>query len=268
MPKIYWDLPQGSPEWYALRSGIPTASEFHRIITPKTMKLSEQHRDYACRIVLGRMMNWRADSLEKIDHIRDGKTNEPMAAGMLAAMDEITLRKVGFVTTDDGRFGASPDRVVVDATERITTTVEIKCPTPPVQLRRGAYGLDDDYRCQIQGQLLVTEADKAIYYGYHPMMPPHRIEIGRDVKFMSALADALDRFFEELVRVEELARSLGVYQMFALSLQTPEMAEYRPLVQADATPPAPIDWAKWGRDPVLDEMLERTPVDDFPGDRP
>ena len=29
-----FDCEQGSPEWFALRRGVPTASEFHRIITP------------------------------------------------------------------------------------------------------------------------------------------------------------------------------------------------------------------------------------------
>jgi hypothetical protein len=33
---------QGTEEWRKLRAGIPTASEFHKIITPKTGQLSKQ----------------------------------------------------------------------------------------------------------------------------------------------------------------------------------------------------------------------------------
>lgn len=39
---IIHDVRQGSVEWDRLRAGIPTSSNFHRIMTPKAMKLSSQ----------------------------------------------------------------------------------------------------------------------------------------------------------------------------------------------------------------------------------
>jgi hypothetical protein len=43
---IVHNVSQLSDEWHRLRMGIPTASEFGRIITPKTMKLSAQAPEY------------------------------------------------------------------------------------------------------------------------------------------------------------------------------------------------------------------------------
>ena len=47
MAIYHYDIDQGSESWFRLRMGIPTASEFKKIITPKTMKLSSQAHDYA-----------------------------------------------------------------------------------------------------------------------------------------------------------------------------------------------------------------------------
>ena len=39
---IHLAYPQGTPAWHEARLGIPTSSNFHRIITPKTRKPSAQ----------------------------------------------------------------------------------------------------------------------------------------------------------------------------------------------------------------------------------
>ena len=40
MPNYRFDLAQGSEAWLAIRLGIPTASEFDRILTPKKLELA------------------------------------------------------------------------------------------------------------------------------------------------------------------------------------------------------------------------------------
>tara|TARA_R110000868_G_scaffold406061_1_gene686163 strand:- start:224 stop:952 length:729 start_codon:yes stop_codon:yes gene_type:complete len=214
MPRIHWNIDQGSADWYALRSKIPTASEFGHILTPKTQKLSASRHKYACRIIAGRILNWQADSLDKIQHIADGKANEPLAVGQLEVAYDIETRPVGFVTTNDNRFGASPDRVVM-AGDAIGITVECKCPTIPVQFERLLFGNGEEYICQVQGQLWVAEADKALFYSFNPRMPPYMVETGRDEAFIKKLADALEQFSDELDALEERARAAGAYQAFA-----------------------------------------------------
>lgn len=223
MPQIDWDLQQGSLAWYKARSGIPTSSEFHHIITPKQGKISESRKPYQCRLIAERLLRWQADSLDKIKHIEDGKTLEPFAAAQLEEIKEIETRRVGFIRTDDGRFGASPDRVVMSG-EAIGMTVEIKSPTIPKQFEYLFFGNDEIYRCQVQGHLLVAEADKAILYTYNPHTPAFEVETGRDEVFLKKLRDALEQFSDELEEMTERARNMGAFQPFP-ELVTPLDAE-------------------------------------------
>lgn len=223
MAKPFFDLDQGSADWYAMRARIPTASEFHHILTPKTQKLSESRHKYAARIICARLLNWQADSMDKVDHIRDGKELEPLAVGQMELIYDIETRPIGFVTTDDGRFGASPDRVVMSG-DAIGITAEVKVPTIPIQMERLLFGHGSDYVCQVQGQLRVADADKAIFFSFNPRMPQYRVETGRDEGFIKKLNDALEQFDDELCELERRARSLGLYQAFEKILPPVDIA--------------------------------------------
>jgi len=227
MPVISWDIQQGTLPWYAVRQGIPTASEFASIITPKKMQISEARKSYQCRLIAERLLNWQADSLDKIRHIEDGKINEPFAVAQIEEIAEIETAKVGFIRTNDLRFGASPDRVAgvnADRT-RVDMVLEVKAPTIPRQLEYLLLGHDDAYRAQVQGQLWVSEADKAIFYAYNPRTPAYTFETGRDEVFIRNLVQCLEQFSDELEAMTEKARRLGAFQAFA-ALVPPVEAEY------------------------------------------
>ncbi len=229
MPKLFWDLQQGSADWYKIRGKIPTSSEFDCIMTPAKRKMSEARYKYACRIIAGRLMNWQADSLEKVGHIADGRMHEPLAVAQLEEIYEVDTVPIGLITTDDGRFGASPDRVANVAHDRssVGLTVEVKCPTIPVQMERLLLGDSDAYLCQRQGHLLVAEADKAIFCSYNPRMPLYRVETGRDEVFIKDLRAALEQFSDELEKLTNLAQRLGMFQAFP-EILTPAEAELAP----------------------------------------
>lgn len=239
MPLIDWSVKQGSVDWYLLRAGIPTASEFHHIITPKKMQLAESRKGYQCRLLAERLLNWQAESLDKIKHIEDGKENEPFAVAQLEEIYQIETERVGFVRTNDRRFGASPDRVTDISADRqhVGMVIEAKSPTIPKQFEYLMFGHEDAYRCQVQGQLWVAEADKALFYAYNPRMPAYKVETGRDDEFIRRLVDALERFSDELEEMTERCRGLGAFQEFA-RLVTPAEAEhgaqlYRPPSDAE-----------------------------------
>lgn len=227
MPQFHWDVKQGSLEWYRLRLGIPTASEFHHIITPKKGDLSESRRKYQCVLIAERLLNWQAESLDAIKHIEDGKLNEPFAVAQLEEVREFNTERVGFVRSDDGRFGASPDRVTGVSADRkhVNTVIEAKAPTIPKQFEYLLLGHSDAYRPQVQGQLWVAEADKAIFYAYNPRTPAYEVETGRDEAFIKKLVAAMEQFSDELEEMTERARRLGAFQAFA-ALVTPVDAEY------------------------------------------
>lgn len=227
MPRFMWDFQQGSAQWHQARAGIPTASEFSSVMTPTTMKPSESRKNYACQLIAQRILNWQPDSLERIEHIQRGRENEKFAVGSLELIVGVETESLGFATTDDGRFGASPDRVGGVSADRtsVNLTAEAKCPTIPVQFKRIIFGDDEAYKCQRQGQLWVCEADKAVFVSYCPRTPLYWIEDGRDEHFIAKLADCLERFSDELDGWTEKARSLGSYQPFD-RVGTPEEAAY------------------------------------------
>lgn len=234
MPKFLWDLQQGSAEWYRIRSRIPTSSEFHNVITPERGQISKARFKYACRILAGRLLNWQADSLEKIEHVEQGRQNEPLAVAALEEIYEVDTRRVGLVLSDDGRFGASPDRVadVAHDGDSVGTVVECKCPAIITQMERLLFGDESPgsdrpapYKPQRQGHLLISEADKAYFVSFHPQMPLYRVETGRDEPYLAKMRDCLEQFSDELAEWDEIARKLGLFQAFS-DIRTPLDAEY------------------------------------------
>jgi hypothetical protein len=207
------DCEQGSAAWFKLRMGIPTASHFDQILTPARQEISKQRWKYACRLVAERLLNWQAMSLDTLGHIRDGKEREPDAIRQLEFVHEIATKPVGFITTDNGRVGASPDRLTVK-----DQPVEVKCPTDPVQLEYLLLDNEEAYRCQRQGQLWVAEADHAVFYSYHPRMPAAFARTPRNEAFIKKLAAALDQFTDELDELTEKAKKLGAFQPYSVLL--------------------------------------------------
>lgn len=219
---VIHDCEQGTAEWFALRRGIPTASEFSKIITPAKGQLSEQWRKYAARLIWEKLMHTTTQSLAGIEHIEDGKRLEPAAVAQFEFTYEVQTKRVGFVTTDDGMVGASPDRFIVGPSTR---TLEVKSPTGPIHLGYMLFGHEAAYRPQIQGQLWVCEAEEGVFYSYAERAPAYVIETRRDDEYISKLEAAMREFNENLVRCTEKAHSLGVFQAFDEAV-TPVDAEY------------------------------------------
>lgn len=221
MAKFHPHVEQGSAEWFRLRAGVPTASEFDKIITPARGDLSEQRKRYAARLIAQRLLRWQPESLDTIEHIANGKADEPAAVAQFEFVQDATTQQVGFVTTEDGRFGASPDRVIGLHERSCDLTIEIKVPSIPVQMERLLFGPGAAYRCQVQGQLYVCEADKAVFYSYSQRMPAYLKETGRDEVFLAKLKDCLEQFSDELEEWTEQARRLGDWQAFAETVLPP-----------------------------------------------
>ncbi len=198
---IEHQVEQGSPAWLQLRLGIPTASEFDKILTPKTMKLSSQARGYAFRLVAETLLGYPVQDLGNLPWIERGKELEPQAAQAYEFDTDHETRKVGFITTDDGLIGASPDRLLIG----INGGVELKCPAPATHIGYLIDGFGSDYVVQVQGQMLVGGFDFIDRYSFHPDLPPVRERVGRDESMIAALRDALDQFNE--MRLEMLAKA-------------------------------------------------------------
>lgn len=208
--KIYADVEQGSGDWFKLRLGIPTASCFDQIVTPKKCELSKSAAKYALRLCAERLLNMPTESIEGIGWMERGQELEPDAVRQYEFANEVKTLKVGFITTDDGTIGCSPDRIVLDDNRKIG--LEIKCPSPHIHLGYQLNLIADEYKPQVQGQILVAEFEWVDLYSYHPRMPPALIRTMPDAEYIAKLEAALRTFKDDLAAMMERALALGVYQ--------------------------------------------------------
>lgn len=185
---IVHDVLQGTTEWLQVRSGIPTASAFERIIT-KSGKPSTQAEKYLHRLLAERIMGHPVT--EHISYwMGRGSAMEGEAVAYYEGVRELDTVRVGFCTNDERTIGASPDRLVGD-----DGLLEIKVPSEHVHV---GYLLTDqvdhDHYPQVQGQLWVTDRSWLDIMSYHPEMPPAIIRVERDEKFIRTLSAAVEAF--------------------------------------------------------------------------
>ena len=202
--KIF-NVEPGSGAWLSIRLGIPTASNFHRIITPKKLEFSAQARGYAFRLVAEKLLNESLDSIDYIDHVQRGKDLEPQAVKLFEFEQEVETAPVGFITTDDMRAGATPDRLIVG----VPAALECKCPAPHTHLEYLVDGFGTDYIIQAQGQAYVGEFDYVARYSFHPALPPVLAKTYRDEAIIGKLRAALDQFFDVRDEIEAKVRASG-----------------------------------------------------------
>ena len=205
--KLY-RVEQGSAEWYRLRLGKPTSSNFHKIVTPKG-EPSKQATKYMYRLIAERLLNETMDDeIGFVKWVAAGREQEPYAVKQFEFVNEVELEPGGFVTSNDGRIGASPDRLFKGHKE----SLEIKSPAPWTQLQYLLEGPDDAYIAQTQGHLLVgDEFDAVHFYAFNERTPPFYKVILRDQRYQGVLASALNVFCDKLDVMTERARALGAF---------------------------------------------------------
>ena len=221
--KLY-RIDHGSAAWYTARLGIPTASNFHKIVTPKTGEPSAQAAKYMYRLIAERLLNEPTDDeLGYVQWVDHGKAQEPNAVAQFQFnIATRPLEPGGFVTTDDGRLGCSPDRLFPGHKE----AVEVKCPAPWTQIQYLLEGPDDNYRPQVQGQMLVGEFDAGHFYSWHPRCPASPKIPLRDVAYQATMRGILERFCDVLDQQTARARAIGAYAVVQ-RVETPGEIAYQ-----------------------------------------
>jgi YqaJ-like viral recombinase domain len=190
-------------------------------VTPAKGELSKSSVKYAYRLITERLLNTPLESVEGQGWMDRGKELEPMAVKQYEFVTELETEPVGFITTDDGLIGASPDRLIKGR----AIGLEIKSPASQTHLGYLLDGPGTAYRPQVQGQLYVAELERADFYSYHPRMPAYTLATRRDEPYIKLLAAALAAFNEQLYAMTERARSLGVFQAYERILTPIEKEE-------------------------------------------
>jgi hypothetical protein len=195
---------QGSVDWLLLRAGVPTASEFSRILTPKfaTRTGEMPHTYLASKIAewwlggpLAGFGSWSTDQ---------GQLLEAEAIPWLELEFGWTISRPGFITTDDKLIGCSPDGVV-----GYDFGVEIKCPEETNHVKYLLSGdVPEDYLAQVHGSMHVTGLKKWKFVSYRRHFPALVVTVEKDDAISEKISNALDVFIENFeaakARMEEL----------------------------------------------------------------
>lgn len=190
---------QGSEEWHKAHLGIPTASEFGRIITPAKMQFSSQAEAFAYELIEEQDTGRPARDFVS-SWMQWGKDNEDEARETYEFLTGDTVSQVGMVFPNEDRlYGCSPDGVLALAGDihEITHGLEIKCPSPRVQIGYIQKNeVPTQYIPQIQGNMWICGVDTWDFFAYHPRYRHVLITVERDCAFIRKLRECMDRFLE------------------------------------------------------------------------
>lgn len=178
------DVEQNSPEWLALRAGVPTASNFKAIITSQG-KPSTSMTTYAAQLAAEAFAGKPLEEWEGNQWTQRGHELEEQARAMYAFLRDAEVTRVGFVTNHGA--GCSPDGLVGD-----DGLVEIKCLSPKHHVLALAYyqrhgRIPTDYVPQVMGQLFICERAWCDLFFFHPELPALIARTSRDPAFNGAL---------------------------------------------------------------------------------
>jgi len=214
-----YDIPQRTPQWFSVRRGKLTASNFAKAVKNTSFQKSERPESLAEKIkkkpffVNTPFEEKNLTELER-ERINHGIQTEPVARSHYESLIQANGEKVleiGFVASNKyPKTGCSPDGIIIDEkTQKWKRLLEIKCPKfYPKNHPRFNYLTDifeipkitdfiyADYYFQIQGSLHILGLPSADYLVYaSDFVGLFRIDY--DEVFCQMLFEEIEKFFEE-----------------------------------------------------------------------
>lgn len=209
--KVHEQLAQGSQEWLRLRAGKVTASGVSSILTDAGKARTGQMPKTYRNTLIGETLKGRPIDEITGDWLERGKELEEEARRWLAFELGQEIHEVGFLESDCGRWGASPDGVIADG------GVELKCPALKTHI--GTL-LENDlllskYGLQVQFGLWVSGWSEWILASYCPDVPGVILRVKPD--------PALHRTFAKVVPAFAQSVSDGVAQIRGMQFGDDEL---------------------------------------------
>jgi hypothetical protein len=194
------NMDQGSPDWFAVRCGLPTASMFSAILAKGEGKTRKSYLNkLAAEIIMGEPLeNFSTPAMER------GKMMEAEAREFYAFTNDVKLTRVGFIT--NGRKGCSPDSLIGK-----NGMLEIKTQRGDLLIEtilKDEFPLE--HVAQTQGNLWVAEREWVDLAVYWPKFPPFVKRAYRDEPYLKRLSEAVDVFNEDLARTAERIQRYGL----------------------------------------------------------
>jgi hypothetical protein len=185
---IYHRCAQYSDEYDRLKLGLPTSSNFKKIITPGGDP-SKQWRGYACHLIAERLLERKVDTYTS-PAMERGLAVEEEATQWYSWSEGRETETIGFITNDEKTMGCTPDRLVGD-----DGLLEVKCPMPPGQVDYLITGKPHtEHKPQLQGQLYISKREWVDICCWHQELPRIVVRAERDEHFIDKLTTEIEKF--------------------------------------------------------------------------
>jgi len=189
------DCIQGSDEWFALRAGRATASEFSSILAKGQGK---SRASYLRKVAAERLTGKPSPEGFKGAYLDRGHELEPFARAAYETAKSVMVDQVGLILHDDLMVAGSPDFLVGDEGGG-----EIKCVIPTAQMDTIlAGGYPSEHKAQIQGNIWISGRKWWDFVSYCPEMPPHlqlyTFKVERDPDYIAVLEKEVRLFLAEV----------------------------------------------------------------------
>lgn len=231
---VWPHLLQGSEDWLRIRKGRPTASQFGKIFTAATGKVSAQARKYMIHLITECYFPDRVDWAGNKWTDR-GNELEHVGRAAFTIKTGIEVDAVGFVTRMDGIVGCSPDALIRAPGGAAVAGLEIKCPSPQTHLHYALEGkLPDVYKQQVHGGMAVSGLNRWHFLSYTPGWEPFHVVVHRDA-YTEKLSAAIDEFLIGYGALRERADEVVRCDPEKYAALEPLLADltYRPPVEED-----------------------------------
>ena len=196
------DCKQRSTEWDDMRLGIPTASEYHKIVTTKG-EPSEQRQKYLYELVGERLTGRPTDRFASYK-MKKATEREPTVRVFYELLYDIEVQEIGFIYGEGLRYGYSPDGLIGE-----NGLIELKDAEPHVQAMRLDKGWKGrEHFQQIQGGLFCSKREWCDLVSFCEAMKPIIIRYERDEAFIAKLEAELVAFCDRLEEITEKLRAL------------------------------------------------------------
>lgn len=194
---ILWDLEQGTPEWYACRLALPTASEFSKLVTPAKMEPSKQLDDYALQLAAEAFSQQQVDTWAGNVFTENGHAMEAAARAYYSMSTMREVRQAGFVRSELYEAGMSPDGLMLPD----EGSLEIKSCGYKQHIRCLAMTeCPRDYLSQAQGEILVGWEEGVRWVDltmYHDTLPPKVFRVEPIPKFQDLLKRQIEKVCQQ-----------------------------------------------------------------------
>ena len=204
---IIHEVDQRTQEWFDLRCGMPTGSNFKKIVT-STGAESKSISTYASSLAATMYAGEDISDFKGNADTERGNELEDTAIAMYEIAKGVDVKRIGFVTDDDCIYGVSPDGLV-----GYDGLVEIKCPRASTYMDyikrwHDNLTIDPQYVAQVQGQMMVTGRKWCDLVFYYEKLPLLICRVQSDKKFHEKLVPAIHKVIEERDRMLRILKEV------------------------------------------------------------